>query len=484
MKVNTDTVNETLAQITSSIILRGFSVAHGETTVKDASLSIIRDATDGVSSALELGDSNKDEICMERIKHGIYSVIMAGIISGLDEVEGAETLNAKQALVAAKDAALSKSREVLPEMICDRLQSEVELLYAMKKEQLSEKNINSIANIAIESAEQFTNASVRGLKEVVQGETTVSEVVSQSISEVKKSVTDSVFSKAQSWVSESFDARSAVIESQVGKTSGSKNISCFTNETAKKVTSRGIGNMKQVVLGERTIAEAVESTVKDTATDISSEISSKMLDSVTSKINDTIGLNLFDSNTVIATGKKVKESFSRYVNGEINETQFFMEIGHDGLEQVAQKWGALVGTNLVMNLGIQGAAAAMTIAASSTLVTVVYGELYRYAMDVFQEEIESEERMKIIRQLSIEAIEVIREERESLLKNTFMQVEQRQKVFNESLLNLDMAISHGNVELLTEALNKIIEEVGGAIQFKSFEEFEEFMQDDSLELTF
>ena len=126
----------------------------------------------------------------------------------------------------------------------------------------------------------------------------------------------------------------------------------------------------------------------------------------------------------------------------------------------------------------------MTVAASSTLVVAVYGELYNYAMEVFQEEIESEERMNNIRQLSAEAIEVIRKERENLLANTFMAAEHRQKVFQESLNDLSAAVETGNVELLTAALHKITEEVGGTIQFKTFEEFDDFMQDDSLALTF
>ena len=87
-------------------------------------------------------------------------------------------------------------------------------------------------------------------------------------------------------------------------------------------------------------------------------------------------------------------------------------------------------------------------------------------------------------ELSDEAIEVIRKERESLLANTFIAAENRQRVFQESLNDLSKALETGNVELLTSALHKITEEVGGTIQFRTFEEFDAFMQDDSLALTF
>ena len=133
---------------------------------------------------------------------------------------------------------------------------------------------------------------------------------------------------------------------------------------------------------------------------------------------------------------------------------------------------------------MHGVAAAITAAASSTIITAVYSELYKYAVNVFEEEIASEQRLNEIKALSAEAISVIREEREFLLNSTFIQAEKRQKVFNDSLNSLSKALDTGNVELLTEALNQITAEVGGTIQFKNFEEFDDFMLDDSLTFEF
>ena len=570
LKMNSEVVNSTLSDIVSSLINGGFEAAHGRTTMKETSMSVLHTAIDGAEQAIEFDDSTGDTSSLDRmsfedVKSGIYSIIMAGISDGLNNVEEAETPTAQEALITARDAALSKSREVLPGMVCDRIQSQISSSFEERRTRSAERGTKSktaaeIAGFATDSAEMLASRGVEGLRGVMSGESSVTEAVEATLADAKSEipgmifdrvqtkVSDSfdsqrakidgktykhrtsqdvaelasdsarvmaahgidnlrgvvsgeatvsdaieatladakseipglIFDKAQSRIADSFDAKRSKIDEKTYKHKGSKGAAAFANDSARAMAVHGVDNLRGVVSGDMTMTEAMEATMQDSVADISTNAVGK----VTSKINEKLGLDFLDPTTVIETAKKVKDCFGEYINGEINGTQFFMKIGYDGLYQAAQTWGTAVGTHLAVSAGLHGAAAAMTVAASSTLVVAVYGELYNYAMEVFQEEIESEERMNNIRQLSAEAIEVIRKERETLLANTFMAAEHRQKVFQESLNDLSAAVETGNVELLTAALHKITEEVGGTIQFKTFEEFDDFMQDDSLALTF
>ena len=568
MKMNSEVVNSTLSNIVSSLINGGFEAAHGRTTMKETTMSVLHTAVDGAEQAVEFNDStgapSLDGMSFDDVKSGIYSIIMAGISDGLNNVEEAETPTAQEALITARDAALSKSREVLPGMVCDRIQSQISSSFEERRARSADssksRTASELAGLATDSAEMLASRGVEGLRGVMSGESSVTEAVEATLADAKSEipgmifdrvqtkVSDSfdnqrakidgktykhrtsqdvaelasdsarvmaahgidnlrgvvsgeatvadafeatladakseipglIFDKAQSRIADSFDAKRSKIDEKTYKHKGSKGAAAFANDSARAVAVHGVDNLRGVVSGDMTMTEAMEATMQDSVADISTNAVGK----VTSKINEKLGLDFLDPTTVIETAKKVKDCFGEYINGEINGTQFFMKIGYDGLYQAAQTWGTAVGTHLAVSAGLHGAAAAMTVAASSTLVVAVYGELYNYAMEVFQEEVESEERMNNIRQLSAEAIEVIRKERETLLANTFMAAEHRQKVFQESLNDLSTAVETGNVELLTAALHKITEEVGGTIQFRTFEEFDDFMQDDSLALTF
>lgn len=569
MKVNSEVVNSTLSDIVSSLITGGFDAAHGRTSMKETSMAALHTAIDGAEQAVEFDDSDGamalGKMGFEDVKSGIYSIIMAGIADGLNNVEEAETPTAQEALITARDAAMSKSREVLPGMVCDRIQSQLSTTFEERRTKAADKGYKSktaaeLSGFATDSAEMLAGRSVEGLRSVMSGEASVTDAVEATLTDAKSEIPGMIFDRVQSKVSDSFDSQRAKIDSKTYKhrTSqdvaelasdsarvmaahgidnlrgvvsgdatvadaveatlqdakseipglvfdkvqsrvidsfdakrtkidektykhkGSKGAAAFANDSAKAMAVHGVDNLRNVVSGDMSMTEAMEATVKDGA----AEISTNVVGMATSKINEKFGLDFLDPVQVMETAKNVKDCFAEYMNGEINGTQFFMKIGYDGLYQAAQTWGTAVGTHLAVSAGLHGAAAAMTVAASSTLVVAVYGELYNYAMEVFQEEVESEERLQSIRELSNEAIDVIRKERESLLANTFIAAEHRQKVFQESLMDLSTAIENGNVELLTAALHKITEEVGGTIQFRTFEEFDDFMQDDSLALTF
>ncbi len=195
-------------------------------------------------------------------------------------------------------------------------------------------------------------------------------------------------------------------------------------------------------------------------------------------------LNCPEGEELQITAQTVANMFIEHVEKGTNSAEFFMKIEESGLNHTASAWGRSIGNTIVKSANLRGNAASVTLAASSTIMSAIYGELYKYTMSVFLQEKVSEQRLNTIRQLQAAAIKAIREEREILLKSSFIKAENRKKVFNESLNSIATALNTNDVELLSCALNKITAQVGGTILFNSFEEFDDFMQDTSLALEF
>lgn len=511
MNIDSSKVSDTLSNIVSSVINKGFEVAHNETTLKSAAVSTLQETIDGVSDVLSFEETDSG---LGDIKNGIYSIVYAGLTSGLEGVEYEDDVTISSVLELSKEAALSKTKQVLPDMLCNKIQehvsSSVSKIQADREEsfirdsaeilasngmanlqnvlngdvELSDALIDSVketaAQITDEKSRELLNKAIDkfGIGAYVDADEFLSEVKSildgdVTVSEVAK---EKAFSIVQDKIAESLSKRRTSLEEKKYKSNARKDTALFAQDSMETFASIGMENIHGVLSGSIDIDEAIDNTITDTT----KEISDKAVNGAINKACDKLGLSKYlDPSAVIDTAKNVKDCFVEYTNGEITYEQFFLKIGEDGLFQVAQAWGTSIGTSIVVSTGMQGVAAAITAAASSTIITAVYSELYKYALNVFEEEIASKKRLEVIRALSAEAIDVIRAEREFLLNSTFIQVEKRQKVFNESLESMAVAIETNDVELLTQALNKITTEVGGTIQFTSFEEFDEFMLDDS-----
>lgn len=511
MSIDSNKVSETLSNIVSSLITKGFDVAHNETTIKSAAVSTLQETIDGVSEVFSFEDTSNG---LGDIKSGIYSIVYAGLTSGLEGVECGDDITVSSVLNISKETALSKTKEILPDILCDKIQTHVSSsigkIQSDREESFVRNSAEVLANNGMshlhdvmsgdveltdalidsvkETASQIADEKSRGLltKTIekfgvgayVDADEFLSEIRSildgdVSISEVAKEKT---FSFVQDHVFNSLNKRRNTLEEKKYKSNTRRETGLFAQDSMETFASIGMENIHGVLSGEIEIEEAIDNTISDAT----KEISDKAVNGAINKACDKLGLTKYlDPSAVIDTAKNVKACFVEYLNGEITYPQFFLKIGEDGLYQVAQAWGTSIGTSIVVSTGMKGIAAAVTAAASSTIITAVYSELYKYAVNVFEEEIASEQRLNAIRALSAEAIDVIRSEREFLLNSTFIRAEKRQKVFNESLESMAVAIDTNDVDLLTQALNQITAEVGGTIQFTTFEEFDEFMLDDS-----
>lgn len=501
MRVDSDKITDTLSNVISTLINGGFEAANNNASLKQVAVTALTDTVDGVSGAI---DFSGDADSLADIKSGIYSIVYAGLASGLEGVEY-EDGNFSAVLGATKEAAFSKGKEVLPGLLCDRIQAQVSSTFSTRHAAIEGKTYKSNVgkNAAVfltDSAETLANQGIANLQSVLSGDMSAGEAIEGSLKgaagEISDKAIDGVVSKAIDKIGiGNYVSSQEVVDTAKQLISGEVSFSEVAGQKATELSDRAIDGVVSKAIDKIGIGEYVSSyEVVDTAKGLisgevslsevveqkTSELSESAINGAINKACDKLGISKYlDPQELMATAQNVKDCFIEYVNGEITETQFFLKVGQDGLYQVAQAWGTSIGTSIVLSTGMQGIAAALTAAASSTIITAVYSELYKYAMNVFEEEIASEQRLNEIRALSAEAVSVIRAEREFLLRNTFIEAEKRQKVFNESLNSLAVALDTNDIELLTSALNTITAEVGGTIQFKSFEEFDEFMLDDS-----
>ncbi|MBE7065905.1 MAG: hypothetical protein E7384_08865 [Ruminococcaceae bacterium] len=433
-----------------SLILNGdFNSVDYERYLKEAGQSALKEKFDVKADASD-------------IKSGIYSIIYAGLSSGLESVGNDD------AIEVAKEAALSKTKEVIPEYLCDQIKSRVESSVDSVKE-ASEKLVNDTLTKVVEKlgAKEYTDADeiMDAAKQILAGETTVSDVAKNK-----------AYTALEKRVTESLEERRKRVEGKAYKNNVRKDGAMFVQDSVETVAGNGLINFQELLYGNKDLTEALEDTVTESAKNVSDNALNKMIDKACDKIGIT---KLLDPRELMNTAENVKNCFAEYLKGDITYKQFFLKIGHDGLYRVAQAWGTKVGVSVVLSHGLKGMAAALTGAASATIVTAVYTKLYEYAYNVFEEEALSEQRLNDIRAFSEEAISVIKEEREFLLNSTVAEAERRHKVFGESLSCMTAALDTNNIDLLISSLNSITTEVGGKVQFNSFEEFDEFMLDDS-----
>lgn len=171
---------------------------------------------------------------------------------------------------------------------------------------------------------------------------------------------------------------------------------------------------------------------------------------------------------IATTTVQVGKSLVRYANGEINSLELVEELGEKGTGMMAASFGAAIGTVVFPGVGtaIGGMIGYMT---SSTI--------YSSCITVLQQERLSSEKREKIHCIVEAAIESMNKQGKELLMLSNEFYGNRKKVFAEGLKNLEIASQNNDLEVFTKGLNYIALEMGETLQFKNFEEFDDFMSD-------
>ena len=188
---------------------------------------------------------------------------------------------------------------------------------------------------------------------------------------------------------------------------------------------------------------------------------------------------------IIITGAmQIGQSFTRYARGEIDGTEFFQEIGEKGVGLMAAGYsgssGALIGATIGSAVPIVGTALGGVIGGfvGSILGYNISGILYREAIFTLKKEKMSAERRRIIENMAREAIEENNRYREMFKEFSRRQLETRRINIENFLEDMNNGILNNDMDGFIGAVNNMGNLFGYNLQFKTMEEFDEFMLDE------
>lgn len=241
-------------------------------------------------------------------------------------------------------------------------------------------------------------------------------------------------------------------------------------------------NITSVIKGDKEYKEALKDVAIDTA---GGAVTAYVIGAGDTAIRgfmaaskNSVFVNLSQSNVpaMIATATvQVSKSLVRYAKGEIDSLELAEELGEKGTGMMAASFGAAIGTAIFPGIGtiVGGMVGYM---ASSTI--------YSACMQVLHDERISEERRNRIHFIAAAAVDAMDLQGRELLQMIDQHYEKRAKSFSDSLNNINLASQDGDLVLYTEALNAIAIEMGKALQFQNFQEFNAFMLDEKAVLDF
>lgn len=234
-------------------------------------------------------------------------------------------------------------------------------------------------------------------------------------------------------------------------------------------------NMLDVVRGNKKINEAVKDIAVDTAeagaTSYAIAAGGSLIKSGMSAIENQTVKTLSRSSmpAVIATAAiEVGNSFRRFAKGEIDEMELAKELGEKGTGMMAASWCSAVGTVIMPGIG--------TIA-GSMIGYMVSSVIYRGAMQVYEEAIESRKRRDQIHLYVIEAKKRLEIEEKELNRILEERKIARKRDFSKGFRMMHEGEKAYDSDLFVQGLASIAYGVGAELQFSCFSEFDDFMND-------
>lgn len=255
--------------------------------------------------------------------------------------------------------------------------------------------------------------------------------------------------------------------------------------------SVGINSIVAVAKGEMDSAQALKTVALSTAKSMGEAylvgnadvILKGFMENSSNKAIQAVSKSNLPGKLMMVT-KQLSGSLRRLVNGEIDEKEFLQELGSQEAGMLAAGWGSALGAAGAAAVSDSLLLGAVGAAAGSTIGLLVFSSLYEGAMQIYAEEKESEERRKLVESIAKEARERIKIYREELEQSIKQFYGDREKAFLEGFQLLNEGFNGNNVDTFVEGLSKIAIEMGSCLQFKDFNEFDDFMQDNTLSLEF
>ena len=255
------------------------------------------------------------------------------------------------------------------------------------------------------------------------------------------------------------------------------------------VAAEAVGNVGEWMSGRKTFDRALVDTAKGSAVawtkgqgaelaveaiksltkTAEREIKNKFLRDVSTKALT----KLADANTITqAAGYliDVGQSFRQLYNGEITKDEFLRVVGEKGT--------AFVLTSVATAIGTAAAGPMIGAAIGSMVGYFATNCLFGSVMRAFDEAEMSRKRCEMIREFCDQSIREMRTQRQEFERAAKEFLQHSQAVIDQSLNDFEASMKGDDVEGASAALNEIAKDFGRELQFKTLDEFDDFMSDD------
>ena len=170
---------------------------------------------------------------------------------------------------------------------------------------------------------------------------------------------------------------------------------------------------------------------------------------------------------------QVGKSLKSYLDGEIDCIELVEELGEKGTGMLASSVGAAIGTTVFPGIG--------TII-GGMLGYMVSSSIYTAAMQVLQDSRRARENYAAVSAIVDASIEAMKKQRMELEQALEIYFTSREIEFKKGFHEIEEAIRNHNLDLFTEGVNRIVIKLGRELQFRGFEEFDDFMNNDTTAL--
>lgn len=270
------------------------------------------------------------------------------------------------------------------------------------------------------------------------------------------------------------------IEKEISKKTINKVSNLFKEGADKSIKSSNamtilvgssVENMCMVAAGEKDLKEATIDTCKSIGTYSATSVlvggskevieytlsneSKALLQNSLGKLNNTLVIT-----RVVTIGVNVTENLVSYLNGEISEEEFFLNINECGLNILAGMIGGSVGVALM-------------------IASMIIMNVYRNILNILKSVNAHEKRLREVSRLINTAVSEIKKQNDNLEKMIQVHNENYDKKIKYAFEKIYKSTLDNDVNIFSNALNEILEIFKEEVYFKDFEEFEEFFMDEN-----
>ena len=270
-----------------------------------------------------------------------------------------------------------------------------------------------------------------------------------------------------------------------------------TNIVVQELSYQVVDNFGDWIDGRKNFGNAVAdvtfNTMKNSAITYGKqqgeELAEQALKSLAKEVENKIGKNIASgalkeiakSNAVITTAGAVYDvgkSFNKLMNGKITTSEFVNTLVEKGVDVVVQNAATMVGTTIGAAFGGLPGAAIGSIAGSiinyfaSSFLNGVVNSIRNARMGAKL----ARQRYEYTHAFCEYSIKVMRNNREIFERRVAEFLSDRQQVIDISLNHYETALENNDYDAMTDALSDVVEEFGGELTFKTFDEFDKFMR--------